>query len=238
MSNCRFLFTPNNSKRAILLFFVCVLLLNLSCSAQEPYIVSNPKTEKEIKDLYQKINLKKEGLDYEPFKQAMVGYQKVQKSKAIISIIDFTKPSTLKRLYIIDLKNEKLLYHTLVAHGRGSGNNFARTFSNVSGSKSSSLGFFRTAETYYGKHGYSLRLEGLEKGINNAARSRAVVIHGADYVHKDFVNKHGRLGRSWGCPALPQSITKPIIDIIKAGSILFIYEKSHNTEYLKSSKIL
>ena len=128
------------------------------------------------------------------------------------------------------------MYWTLLAHGRNSGENFATSFSNRSGSYQSSLGFFRTAETYNGGNGYSLRLDGLEKGINDKARPRAVVIHGADYCSEDFIRSTGRLGRSFGCPALPQELNKPIINTIKDGSLLFIY--ADKPEYYSLSKVL
>lgn len=168
----------------------------------------------------------------------MTGFEKVTglKNKKIITIIDFSKPSVQERFFVIDLDNKQVLYKTLVAHGKNSGENDAESFSNDSKSLKSCLGFFLTAETYIGKHGYSLRLDGLEPGINDNARNRTIVIHGADYVSKVFANQHGRLGRSWGCPALPINFSKEIIDKISNGSCLFIFADNH--EYLKVSKIL
>ena len=154
-------------------------------------------------------------------------------NERLLTIIDFTKPSTEKRLFIIDLNNQELIHHTLVAHGKNTGLNLAESFSNTSQSLQSSLGFYTTGEPYYGKHGYSLRLDGLEEGINDNARKRAIVIHGAKYVSEDFIETHGRLGRSWGCPALPLEQTKEIIDLIKKGSCLYIYSDDEN--YLKNS---
>jgi len=156
---------------------------------------------------------------------AMQGYNHMEhlKKKNLLTIIDFSKPSTEKRFLVIDLEHKQLVYHCLVAHGKNSGENRAISFSNQARSLKSSLGFFMTAETYSGKHGYSLRLDGLEKNINDNARSRDIVIHGADYVSQPFIKKQGRLGRSWGCPALPIELSKEIIDMISGGSCLFIY---------------
>ena len=156
--------------------------------------------------------------------------------KKIITIIDYTKPSTEKRFYLINLEQKVLLYHCYVAHGKNSGENYAKSFSNQSGSLASCSGFFITAGIYYGKHGYSLSLDGIEKGINDNARKRSIVIHGADYVSQEFINKYGRLGRSWGCPALPVDLSKEIIDCIANGSCLFIY--GNDTAYFKNSKFI
>jgi L,D-transpeptidase catalytic domain len=169
-------------------------------------------------------------MSFEIFNAAFSGFQEIDNlnKKDIISIIDFSKPSTVKRFFVIDLQKKKLIYNCLVAHGKNSGENYAESFSNRPESLKSSLGFFLTAETYYGAHGYSLRLEGLEKGINNNARARELVIHGAKYVSDTFIKKCGRLGRSWGCPALPVEISKEIIDKISGGSCLFIYADDIN----------
>lgn len=153
-----------------------------------------------------------------------------------LSIIDFSLPSTEKRLWIVDPKTGKLLYHSLVSHGRNSGNLRATTFSNVNSSFMSSLGFYVTAETYQGKHGYSLRLNGLEKGFNDRARERNIVIHGADYANEGFIKATGRLGRSLGCPALPMDLYKKIINTIKEGSCLFIY--GDDQTYLSKSPVI
>lgn len=173
-------------------------------------------------------------LDFEVFENAMESLEEMEyNNEEIVTIIDFSKPSTEKRLFILDLKKQELLYHTLVAHGKNTGANLATKFSNVKGSNQSSLGLYRTAESYHGKHGYSLRLDGLEKGFNDNARSRAVVMHSAAYVSESFIKKHGRLGRSWGCPALPVELSKEIIDLIKGGSCLYIY--ADDKLYLENS---
>ncbi len=165
-----------------------------------------------------------EHLSYEIFAKAMAGRRNWKfPNSDLLTIIDFSQPSSVKRCYVIDLKKEKLLHRTFVAHGRKTGMTYARQFSNVPESHQSSLGFFRTAETYRGKHGYSLRLDGLERNINDQARHRAIVMHAADYAGEEFVQQHGRLGRSLGCPALPPDKSRTIIKQIKEGSCLFVY---------------
>lgn len=177
-------------------------------------------------------------LSFDVFELALKGLQKISEiqNKTIITIIDYSKPSSKERFFVIDLVNKQILYKTLVAHGRNSGEEKAESFSNNAKSLKSCLGFFLTAETYNGKHGYSLSLDGLEPGINDNARARSIVIHGADYVSPGFIEKYGRLGRSWGCPALPVSVSKGIIDKISEGSCIFIYGK--DPDYSKKSKIL
>lgn len=145
---------------------------------------------------------------------------------SLLTIIDFSSPSNEKRLYILDIKNQRVLKHTLVAHGINTGNVFAESFSNVQESRKSSLGLYITKDTYFGQHGYSLRIQGINEGINDKAADRAIVIHGAEYVSHDFIETYGRIGRSFGCPALPIDETNEIIDLIKNGSCLFIYHPS------------
>jgi len=187
----------------------------------------------ELRTCYDNCDLEGK-LDYQIFENAMESLEEMEYSNEdIVTIIDFSKPSTEKRLFILDLEKQKILYHTYVAHGKNTGQNVATKFSNNKGSNQSSLGLFRTAESYQGKHGYSLRLDGLEKGFNDNARSRAVVMHSASYVSEGFIQKHGRLGRSWGCPALPVELSKEIIDLIKEGSCLYIYADDSN--YLENS---
>jgi hypothetical protein len=159
------------------------------------------------------------------FNIAFLGYNKIEnlKKKNLLTIVDYSLPSTEKRFFVIDLANKKLLFKCLVAHGKNSGDNIASSFSNDPRSLKSALGFYITAETYSGKHGYSLRLDGLEKNINDNARSRDIVIHGARYISETFVKQYGRLGRSWACLAVPSEISKELIDTISNGSCLFIY---------------
>jgi hypothetical protein len=197
---------------------------------------NKPSTENtDIHQLWIECKLNQE-ISFEVFNSAIMGYRRIStiNKKNIISIIDFSKPSTEKRFFVIDLGNKRLLYKCFVAHGKNSGDNFAKNFSNKPESLESSLGFFLTAETYYGDHGYSLRLDGLEKGINDNARTRDLVIHGAEYVSEEFIKKYGRLGRSWGCPALPVDISKEIIDKISGGSCLFIYGEDN---YYKANSV-
>jgi hypothetical protein len=176
--------------------------------------------------------------DHDLFDWAVHAYRNIDAdnlNKSIITIIDFTRPSTEKRLWAIDIDKKKLLFHTWVAHGQNTGYLYAENFSNRHGSHQSSLGFYVTGKTYIGKHGTSLKLQGLEKGINDQAESRAIVIHGADYVSESFITKTGRLGRSHGCPAIPMEIHKELINKIADGSLLFIYHPDE--QYLSLSSL-
>lgn len=177
----------------------------------------------------------------EAFAYALNGYYNMQRKNekindSILTLIDYSLPSTVQRLFIMDLKNKKLLKKSLVAHGKGTGSLHARNFSNTPQSHQSSLGFFITGKTYYGKHGYSLRISGIEKGINDKAAERAIVFHGAKYVSTKFIEEYGRLGRSFGCPALPVNENQIIIDLIKEESCVFIFYPDEN--YLSRSELL
>lgn len=177
--------------------------------------------------LYEKLKLNKK-LDYRIFKLAMNGLEIINPPlKNYLAIVDFTKDSTKKRFFLIDLVNEKLVYYELVAHGRNSGEVSTKSFSNEVDSHKSSLGFYVTAESYFGSNGYSLRLDGLDKGLNDRARERAIVLHGAPYVSESYISETGRLGRSWGCPAVKDEIAKDIIDKLKGGNLLFQYAKGY-----------
>lgn len=191
--------------------------------------------------LYSSLNLGQAGLSETAFNLALKGWEKLKAdhqlpNTSLLTIADFSQPSTQKRLYVIDLENRSLLFHTYVAHGRNSGREQALKFSNRPRSNQSSPGFYRTENTYYGNNGYSLRLEGLEKGINDNAESRAIVMHGADYVNENMIQSLGYIGRSQGCPAIPTRMTRPIINTIKNGSCLFIYAPV--TQYAQRSPIL
>lgn len=192
-------------------------------------------TAAKIQTIFNSLNANNNALPaFESFSKAMEGFYELKAKgvvdKDIITVIDFSMSSNTKRLWVIDLTKNEVLYNSLVAHGRNTGNEFATSFSNKAESYKSSLGFYVTGEVYNGKHGMSLKLDGLERGVNDNARNRAVVIHGADYVAESFIRNNSRLGRSLGCPALPQELTKEIIDIIKNKSCLFIYHPSHQSK--------
>jgi hypothetical protein len=153
-----------------------------------------------------------------------------------LTLIDYSLPSTTPRLWVFDLRTGKLLFNELVAHGRNSGDNMATRFSDAGESRESSIGLFRTADTYIGHNGYSLRLDGLEPGFNGNARERAIVIHGAAYVDAGIAKANGRLGRSWGCPALREAVARQVIDTVRDGGVIFSYYP--DPAWLKASKFL
>lgn len=158
------------------------------------------------------------------------------KSPRTLTVIDYSLPSTEKRLWVFDLEKRELLFHELVAHGVNTGNNMATRFSNTMDSRQTSLGLFVTANTYVGKNGYSLRMNGLDRGFNDRALDRAIVIHGAPYVSESFARSQGRLGRSWGCPALDQKVNRKVIDTIKEGGLVFAY--APQDDFLRGSEML
>lgn len=191
--------------------------------------------------LYHTINLEQYGLSEAAFDYAWKGYQKLLDKKMIsrtnyLTICDFSQSSKQKRLYIIDLVNNKLITNTYVAHGKNSGNEYATQFSNKPESLQSSLGFYITSDTYIGEHGLSLRIKGVDPGYNDKALERSIVIHGAGYVDGARARAGMFMGRSWGCPAVPQKESTNIITTIKNGTCLFIYHPGKN--YLLGSKIL
>lgn len=191
-------------------------------------------------DLYRELNLSEKGLSLKAFNTALQGYLHLQEqgilgNADLLSIIDFSQSSRKKRFYLINVKTKKLLVNTYVAHGKNSGVDMAKSFSNVVGSEKSSLGFYVTKETYTGKNGFSLRMNGVDEGFNDNAEERAIVVHGADYVNANRVNAP-YMGRSQGCPALPREDYIKVIDMIKGGSALFIYSGSE--DYLKNSEIV
>jgi hypothetical protein len=206
-------------------------------------LVTEARVENYISQLYKQIDFSKSTtLSYDVFDKAFRGYLNLRNSgklnteTEVISVCDFSLPSTENRLWVIDLAKRKVLFNTYVAHGEGSGDDSANSFSNAFNSHKSSLGFYVTGDIYQGEHGTSLRLNGMDVGFNDAAYDRGVVVHGADYVGNKFVASHNRLGRSWGCPAVPTALYKPIIDVIKYGTCLFIYYPDN--KYLASTSWL
>jgi hypothetical protein len=188
-------------------------------------------------NLYQTLQLKKQGLSLNVFSIAYKGYNSLKNEGLVdnnkLTICDFSKSSGEKRMFIIDMLNQKFLFKTLVAHGKNSGSAYANQFSNVAESNKSSLGFYITEDTYQGSNGYSLHLQGKDKGFNDNAYDRSVVIHGADYVNEGMANSQGFVGRSFGCPSVAKDVNEKVINYIKNGSCLFIYHPSK--DYLKKS---
>ena len=196
--------------------------------------------ENYVDELYQAANLSASGLDEAVFKKAVTGFinlkanEKISPFSSILTVIDFNRPSHEKRMWIVDLVNETLLLNTWVAHGQGSGVDTASTFSNTDNSHQSSLGFYLTDDVYFGKHGRSLHLDGLDEGFNSAARAREIVIHAADYVGESSIAQMGRIGRSWGCPAVAPDVAGTVIDHIKGKTVIFVYgnDASYTSKYL------
>jgi len=220
-----------------------ILLSGTSANKATPKTVKTIATEapapgNEGLSLYGHLGLENLGLDFKVFFRAFNGYLKLaqhgQVSKPILSIVDLSQPSGNKRLYIIDMAKGELIKNTIVAHGQGSGNIMATQFSNTAQSHQSSLGFYITDGTYHGGNGLSLRLRGMEKGFNDNAMSRAIVMHGANYVTHAAAS-NGRIGRSWGCPAVSVEEHKDIINLVKNGSCLFIY--GEDKQYLSKSTL-
>jgi len=193
-------------------------------------------------DIYASVSLSETGLSRDIFDMAIKGLKKLESdgklnNPNIVTIVDYSQSSNKKRLYVIDIKNKKLLFNTFVAHGRNTGEEYAKSFSNDEGSYKSSLGFYITEQPIIGSHtGFSLQIDGVEKGFNDHAARRAIIIHAAEYATENFIKKYGRLGRSYGCPSLPPEMNKPIIDAIKGGTCLFLYNS--NRDYLSNSALL
>jgi hypothetical protein len=185
--------------------------------------------------LYQKLELEQLGLSKKAFDLAIKGFEKLLAhgqlmNSAVLSIVDFSLPSSQKRLFVINIITQELIFYDYVAHGKNSGAAIAKNFSNKINSLKSSLGFFVTQNTYNGKNGLSLALDGKEKGINDHAMARSVVIHGAPYVNENFATQKNGIGRSWGCPAVPEKINASLIETIKDGSCFFIYAPIYKKE--------
>ena len=234
--------------KKVFLFF-CLLLLITNSYAEENLVTEN-KTENiqvaveekpqkiivDVKSVYDSLNIK-DKIDYSIFQKAYLGYVQIQnKNPGVLIIIDYTKPSNEERFYVLDLNKKKLVYSTRVAHSKNSGLEIPLEFSDDPNSYQSSLGFFVTLGEYNGAYGYSLRLKGLEENVNANAEDRAIVIHGGDIVEDEDIKKFGFAGRSLGCPVLPYSLTRQIIDFIKHGRVLFIY--GNDEQYIDDSLYL
>ncbi len=224
-------------KRILLIIFLVVIFPLFDRANHE-----EPSVLEEIVDVYSFLNLSEYGLSNEAYQLAMKGFNKLKESgqllnSSVLTIIDFSQSSKNKRMYVIDLYKKALLFNTYVAHGRNTGDEFAERFSNIQGTFQSSLGFYITENMAVGSRvGLSLLLKGIEKGFNDHAREREIIIHGADYATEDFIQKTGRLGRSYGCPSLPPDLIKPVAETIKGGSLLFIYKNDEN--YIHNSSVL
>jgi hypothetical protein len=235
-------------QRKSIILFILSLFISISIYAATPASNSGNGSEAKvalfenhIHSLYRTILFKKSKPSFELFRKSYVGYLNLKaagklSNKNILTIIDFRLSSTKNRLWTIDLNKKRVMYESLVAHGRNTGDEFATKFSNEIESNMSSFGFYVTGATYTGKHGLSLYLDGAEEGFNSNARTRAVVMHSADYVNEAFVNKTGRLGRSLGCPAIPVKNHKEVISTLMDKTCLFIYFP--NAEYEKKSRLL
>ena len=191
--------------------------------------------------MYKEMNLDSAGLNKEAFEYAYIGYARLRKrhllhKATILSVCDFSQPSSEQRMYVIDIYNKKLLYRTFVAHGINSGNEYANSFSNRRNSWKSSLGFYITKQAYHGDNGLSLRIQGMDRGFNDMANHRNIVIHGAPYVSSRILKKYGVMGTTFGCPAIPEDMSSQIIPVIKKGSCFFIYYPS--PRYLSGSSVL
>jgi hypothetical protein len=234
------------SKRSLRAFalLVVVFLIAKNSGSRGEQVLRTIKIAKPVvivPTLYETLQLAELGLKETIFDKALEGWRRLKDQQSlakpnILSIVDFSQSSTSKRFYIMDIEKQTVLFHTYVSHGRNSGKEFATSFANKPQSFKSSLGFYLTTSVYKGKgdQGLSLRLKGLEKDINHHAEQRGIVIHGASYVSESFIKKCGRLGRSQGCPAVPDRVCKPIIDNIKEGSCLFIFYPDSN--YFKRSE--
>ncbi|MEZ0485031.1 murein L,D-transpeptidase catalytic domain family protein [Fibrella aquatica] len=208
-------------------YAICLVVVLLGCTSLETKSNLAVEVTQPVKlptsPLYDTLGLEKLALNPVVFDIACRGMRLVPKAKPLLLIADMSKPSSEKRLYVLDLKKKTILFHTYVAHGRNSGGLHATQFSNVINSNQTSLGFYRTMGRYNGKHGLSLKLKGLEKGVNDNVFARDIVLHGADYVSEDTVRVKGQLGHSEGCPAIPNAESRAMVKAVEGGACLFIY---------------
>lgn len=240
---------------AVLLFSVTII----SWTPEDNYRLVNSKTtdssklvspvkevfEQYITSLYQAANLQQAGLDLSVFQKAVTGYlnlklaNKLPENSSVITVVDLSKPSHEKRMWIIDVLTKHLIINTWVAHGSGSGDDVATQFSDINDSHQSSLGFYLTDNVYMGKHGKSLRLDGLDEGFNSTARARDIVLHAAKYVGQRTIDEMGRLGHSFGCPAVAPEVRDRIINTIKGRTVLFINgnDSNYNSKYLDETAL-
>jgi hypothetical protein len=199
----------------------------------------NPKFDKYYNWFYITLSCDVPKPEYEVFRRALTGFFNLKAQNKIrnnvLTIIDFSLSSNRERMWIVDMNTMKVTYYSLVAHGRNSGDEYARHFSNKPSSNQSSLGFFLTDEIYYGNHGMSLYLDGVEPDVNDNARERAIVMHGANYVSKDFIDQNGRLGRSFGCPSIPMEDHEKVINTLSGGSCIYIHYPDEN--YFNNSQM-
>ena len=230
-------------KPAAFAFLICLLILGFMPEKAEANTLVFPediKIDIICSNAYAQLRGEGSRPDYDAFKEAFTGFINLKAEnrikKYILTIIDFSISSRLERMWIIDIEKMEVIGHSLVAHGKNSGEEFASHFSNTPSSLQSSLGFYISGEIYYGSHGMSLSLDGIEPGINDKARERGIIMHGADYVSSDFIGKYGRLGRSFGCPAIPMKDHEKVIKMLTGKSCIYIY--SHDQNYQQDSHML
>jgi len=211
----------------VLLFSLDAKAFSLSDVLHNLFSRSHTSSNNDNNGVVKNILSQTDGLDPKVLNLALNAYQKLHQEgydyQQMLTIVDYTKPSTEPRLWVLDLKTLQVKFHELVAHAKNSGGNFPTEFSDNPRSLQSSIGVFLTSNTYYGEHGYSLKLNGLEQGFNDKARARSIVMHPAEYVSETFARIHGRLGRSWGCFAVNPAVSQEIISNIKDGTVLFAY---------------
>lgn len=232
---------------SLIFTLLCISLLHLSFGNKKNFEAEHILAAEAYrhsfveKSIYDSLHLDMAGLNRDAFENAKKGWEKLSdagklNNPSIMAIVDFSQSSAKRRLYVLDMENYKVLFNTLVAHGKNTGREWAKSFSNKISSYKSSPGFYITGQTYYGSNGYSLKLTGIEDGINNNALRRAIVMHGADYVSESFIDAKGYIGRSHGCPAVPAGEARAIINTLKDGTCLYIY--TPDTNYLSRSMML
>lgn len=241
--------TENNIKgisagwtQRFLVKFSLLLALMLPVSFGYTKSIENPVTPRYsvVNDLSKSMPKDLKNMNPHVLRMALKAFEKAKAmglaDKSLLTIVDYTLPSTQKRFWVVDLNQKKVIYHTFVAHGKGSGAHYPKRFGDNPGSHQSVVGVFITGDVYQGRHGVSLKLHGLEKGINDKALSRKIVVHGANYVNEAMIQRTGQIGLSWGCFALDSKLAHPVIHTIKDGSMVFAYYP--DDKWLKQSKYL